>query len=309
MNNYKFEGKERDSETGNDDFGARYYSSNFGRWLSPDWSSVPSPVPYANLANPQTLNLYAMVEDDPESFADLDGHQSDPNVHAGQTGCNLDTGNGCPELALLVIGGNGMAHSLGVGEVLEEIGELIALQDHGQFTIADLGISDPAQTQHQAAQYGRQPDGSYRADTGPGSEIGRILDPVHPSRPGPIGNPSECVIACRHYARGLPDHTRWRKGIPVVISVNGVLMINPAVKPGTAIATFVGNRYPGDEDVHKNSGIFLGPALTGPPGSIRILDQWPGSPGPRARDMWPSGGYGDWDRSNHSVDYSVITVP
>jgi RHS repeat-associated protein len=72
--NYKFEGKERDSETGNDDFGARYYSWRFGRWLSSDWSAVPVPVPYANLSNPQTLNLYAMVVDDPESFADLDGH-------------------------------------------------------------------------------------------------------------------------------------------------------------------------------------------------------------------------------------------
>lgn len=28
--NYKFEGKERDTETGNDDFGARYYTSRFG---------------------------------------------------------------------------------------------------------------------------------------------------------------------------------------------------------------------------------------------------------------------------------------
>jgi RHS repeat-associated protein len=75
--NYKFEGKERDTETGNDDFGARYYSNRFGRWLSADWSAVPVPVPYANLTNPQTLNLYAMVADDPESFADLDGHCPD----------------------------------------------------------------------------------------------------------------------------------------------------------------------------------------------------------------------------------------
>jgi RHS repeat-associated protein len=74
--NYKFEGKERDTETGNDDFGARSYSSRFGRWLSADWSNVPVPVPYANLTNPQTLNLYSMVSDDPESFADLDGHTS-----------------------------------------------------------------------------------------------------------------------------------------------------------------------------------------------------------------------------------------
>ena len=74
--NYKFEGKERDSETQNDDFGARYYSWRVGRWLSADWSSVPAPVPYANLANPQTLNLYAMVSDNPETFADLDGHET-----------------------------------------------------------------------------------------------------------------------------------------------------------------------------------------------------------------------------------------
>jgi RHS repeat-associated protein len=72
--NYKFEGKKRDEETSNDDFGARYYASWVGRWESPDWSSTPEPVPYANLTNPQTLNLYMMATDDPETFADLDGH-------------------------------------------------------------------------------------------------------------------------------------------------------------------------------------------------------------------------------------------
>ena len=41
--------KERDTETQNDDFGAREYSWRFGRWLSADWSAVPVPVPYANL--------------------------------------------------------------------------------------------------------------------------------------------------------------------------------------------------------------------------------------------------------------------
>ena len=97
QNDYKFEGKERDAETGNDDFGARYYSSNFGRWLSPDWSSTPEPVPYANLTNPQTLNLYAMVQDNPESFADLDGHVI-PSASADIYGtCNVTNGNGCDD--------------------------------------------------------------------------------------------------------------------------------------------------------------------------------------------------------------------
>jgi RHS repeat-associated protein len=83
--NYKFEGKERDPETQNDDFGARKYTWRFGRWLSSDWSAVPVAVPYANLTNPQTLNLYAMVADDPESFADLNGHE-DAMIQAGKTG-------------------------------------------------------------------------------------------------------------------------------------------------------------------------------------------------------------------------------
>ena len=35
MSDCKFTGKERDSETGNDDFGARYYSNRFGPLAAP----------------------------------------------------------------------------------------------------------------------------------------------------------------------------------------------------------------------------------------------------------------------------------
>jgi RHS repeat-associated protein len=73
--NYKFEGKKRDQETGNDDFGARYYSSSFGRWESPDWSAKAEPVPYAKLDDPQSLNLYGFVKNNPASRPDVDGHQ------------------------------------------------------------------------------------------------------------------------------------------------------------------------------------------------------------------------------------------
>ncbi len=71
---FKFTGKERDPETGNDYFGARFYSSSFGRFLSPDWSATVEPVPYAKLDNPQSLNLYLYVRDNPESVFDPDGH-------------------------------------------------------------------------------------------------------------------------------------------------------------------------------------------------------------------------------------------
>lgn len=74
-NNYKLAEKERDPESSLDDFGARFYSSNIGRFVSADWSIVPAPVPYVVLGNPQTLNLYAYVENNPTSAVDPDGHE------------------------------------------------------------------------------------------------------------------------------------------------------------------------------------------------------------------------------------------
>ena len=73
-----FTGKERDAESGgdggNDYFGARYYASSMGRFLSADWSAQAEPVPYAKMDNPQTLNLYAFVGNNPLRNVDADGH-------------------------------------------------------------------------------------------------------------------------------------------------------------------------------------------------------------------------------------------
>lgn len=71
---YKFNGKERDTETGLDNFGARYDASNLGRFMTPDWSAKPVAVPYAHYGNPQSLNLYSYVENNPTTFGDPDGH-------------------------------------------------------------------------------------------------------------------------------------------------------------------------------------------------------------------------------------------
>jgi RHS repeat-associated protein len=62
-------GKERDTESGLDNFGFRYYASNMGRWMSPD----PSGLAFADPTNPQSLNLYSYVLNNPLSFTDPDG--------------------------------------------------------------------------------------------------------------------------------------------------------------------------------------------------------------------------------------------
>ena len=45
-----------------------------GRFMSPDWSKTPDAVPYADLANPQSLNLYSYAGNNPLSRTDPDGH-------------------------------------------------------------------------------------------------------------------------------------------------------------------------------------------------------------------------------------------
>jgi RHS repeat-associated protein len=72
-----FTQKERDTESGNDFFGARYYSSVVGRWMSPD----PSGLAYANKSDPQSLNHYVYVRNNPLIFIDPNGMYCDYSDH------------------------------------------------------------------------------------------------------------------------------------------------------------------------------------------------------------------------------------
>ncbi len=76
--NLHYTGKEHDPYTALDLFGAREYTNFSGRFLSPDWSTKPEDVPYADLSNPQSLNLYSYVNNNPLSKTDKDGHDQEP---------------------------------------------------------------------------------------------------------------------------------------------------------------------------------------------------------------------------------------
>ena len=68
---YKFTGKERDGESGLDNFGARYNSSNLGRFTSVDPSSVTGDL--VDSESPQSWNMYSYVLNNPLSAVDPDG--------------------------------------------------------------------------------------------------------------------------------------------------------------------------------------------------------------------------------------------
>ena len=77
--NYKFAGMERDSETGHDHTMFRQYASNFGRWMSPD--------PLAgDISNPQSLNRYAYVMNNPTTLVDSLGLQCSPGPQCPPNG-------------------------------------------------------------------------------------------------------------------------------------------------------------------------------------------------------------------------------
>ena len=119
---HHFTGKERDTESGNDYFEARYYSSTMGRFLSPDWAAKAMPVPYATFGNPQSLNLYSYMRNNPLGGADADGHWPDV-IGAAITVMNYIQSHPAVAAALAKMGGSFSGKvNAGVG-VEESIGK------------------------------------------------------------------------------------------------------------------------------------------------------------------------------------------
>jgi RHS repeat-associated protein len=93
----RYTGKERDQESGNDYFGARYYGSSMGRFMSPD----PAGPWAADVSDPQSWNFYAYARNNPLINVDLFGYDcvylnnagngvesTDTNSNSGECGNN-----------------------------------------------------------------------------------------------------------------------------------------------------------------------------------------------------------------------------
>jgi RHS repeat-associated protein len=89
-NHYKFTSKERDSETGLDYFGARYYGNALGRFATPD-----DPFADQDQADPQSWNMYSYVRNNPTDYSDPDGHDCvvQTRTDSNRETVNLSSGN------------------------------------------------------------------------------------------------------------------------------------------------------------------------------------------------------------------------
>ena len=136
--NQKFTGKERDSESGLDWFGARYYGATLGRFTSPDDGSDQDP------ANPQSWNLYSYVRNNPLTNVDPTGQDC---VYAGNyssTGTvGLQTGD-CTQSGGVYVNGTIDTSSLAYNPNTSQLGFSYANGDTiGSGTIGN--VQGPAQ--------------------------------------------------------------------------------------------------------------------------------------------------------------------
>ena len=89
----RFTSKERDSETGLDNFLARYLSSAQGRFISPDAALIDQ-----RTSDPQSWSLYTYVRNNPLQFTDPTGTTCVNKSNSNGSTTTTDDGSGCVEL-------------------------------------------------------------------------------------------------------------------------------------------------------------------------------------------------------------------
>ena len=160
-NHYLFTDKERDAESQLDYFGARYYASNMGRFMSPDWSAQEEPVPYAKLNDPQSLNLYSYVLNHPLVGIDPDGHACD----------NANEMAVCHGITVAISNGMNAADALQAGQQAQQQSSIFSLP---------VVHAQEEEGPEEAVEEASRPPELRPADV---TQMGRVFDMMNP---GPL---------------------------------------------------------------------------------------------------------------------------
>ena len=140
--------------------------------MSPDWSAKEEPVPYAKLDNPQTLNLYGYMQNNPLGGVDQDGH-CDSN---GQNCSIWDHVAGAVGGALNVVPGT---LNLGIKAFNAVSGHFGGPQaDELQMIQADTHASGTGMTTGAVASFAIPGFGEERASLGTLREVGAVTTKI-----------------------------------------------------------------------------------------------------------------------------------
>jgi len=161
LESLKFTGKERDTETGLDYFGARYLSSAQGRFTSPD-------APFADQkpGDPQSWNLYSYTRNNPLRYVDPDGRGTQPYLQALQRLAEIATRNPRSQQVAKFLSDNA-SKIAAVAEVLvETIGPQVANHELTKVDAATLMQEHPGLSQSNAESVVAAPFGSVAVVAG-----------------------------------------------------------------------------------------------------------------------------------------------
>ena len=188
---YKFTGKERDSESGLDNFGARYNASTMGRWMSPDLVNVTED----RVVNPaNTLNKYAYGGNNPLKYVDTDGKDVtffyDRGGFAGHAilfAYDQSTGSFAIESF-----GPKVSAPIWKGESMYEMADFESVDDLRHQLTALTIQTTPEVTQEVISYIREHPDPALWACTGPNcsTQVWKILNKFKLAQKGKLdGNP------------------------------------------------------------------------------------------------------------------------
>ena len=187
--NYKFTGKERDAESGLDNFGKRYDASSLGRFMTPDAFFKDSHV-----GDPQSWNEYAYVRNNPLRYVDPNGETAtisstcttDANNH---TTCNV---NISASIAIYAVPGSGLTQdqlnsaASTIKDSIQSAWSGSVTQDGVTYNVSTQVSVQVTGSQADATKSGAQnvvglsngpADAAHKANalTGPGTSFGNVI--------------------------------------------------------------------------------------------------------------------------------------
>jgi RHS repeat-associated protein len=260
--NYKFTGKERDTESGLDNFGKRYNASNIGRWMSPDTINVTD----ERVVNPaNTLNKYIYGGNNPLKYFDPDGKditffydRGGIAGHAILFVYNQDTDTSAIESF-----GPKVRAPIWEGESMYEMKDFTSVDDL-RHRLTALTIQTQPEVAQEVISYIREhPDPALWVCAGPNcsTQVWKILNKFKLAQKGkfdgsPGGLPKNLWQLLIHQYNPSQDWTRWKNGEdyghPRFDMFNLLWWSLPQAEPKATVTTT--ETYYIDVDCTKNPG-------------------------------------------------------